>query len=247
MNMPRPVSYHNRTGQVLPENKCELQKQVNKLNTFVSEMDMRINQEKSKVMLFNTARTYDFMPSITIDGINNMEVVEEMKLLGIIFQSNMKWYANTSNLCHNGYGRLWMLRNLKKHGAGINDLLDVYIKQCRCVLELAAPVWSGGITEAESNQIERVQKAAFSIILGKNYISYRQAMNQLRMQTLKERRRVLCLNFARKSEEHEKFQNWFEPNDDPTTTNTYKPVTFRTKRYKNSPLPYLTSLLNGAQ
>ena len=40
-------------------------------------------------MLFNTSRTYDFMPEISIDGVHNLEVVEEMKLLGVIFQSNM--------------------------------------------------------------------------------------------------------------------------------------------------------------
>ena len=35
---------------------------------------------------------------------------------------------------------------------GIKDLLDVYTKQCRCVLELATPVWGTGLTVAESKQ-----------------------------------------------------------------------------------------------
>ena len=71
------------------------------------------------------------------DGVNYLEVVEELKLLGIIFQSNMRWHANSANLCKTGYARLWMLRNLKKHGAGRTDLLDVYMKQVRSTLELA--------------------------------------------------------------------------------------------------------------
>ena len=134
-------------------------------------------------------------------------------------------------------------QNLKKHGAGIKDLLDVYIKQCRCVLELAAPVWSAGITVAKSKQIERVQKAAFSIILGNSYVSYEQALAELKMDTLEERRKSLCIKFAKTSQKHPKFSNWFELSDDPIQ-NKFKPVTYRTKRYKNSPLPYLTSLLN---
>ena len=125
----------------------------------------------------------------------------------------MKWYANTSNLCRNGYGRLWMLRNLKKYGACTNDLLDIYIKQCRCVLELVAPVWSPGLTEVESKQIERVQKTAFSIILGRKYTSYSQALTDLKMVTLKERRLNLCISFGIKSQKHEKFQSWFECSD----------------------------------
>ena len=61
-----------------------------------------------------------------------------------------------------------MLRHLKALGASISDLLDVYEKQIRCVLEFATAVWTPGLTQDEVNQIERVQKAAFSIILKRN-------------------------------------------------------------------------------
>ena len=137
----------------------------------------------------------------------------------------------------------WMLRNLKKYGACKDDLLDVYIKQCRCVLELAAPVWSAGITESESKQLERVQKAAFAIILGWKYATYSQALADLKMESLEVRRKALCASFVKKSQKHEKFQNWFQESDQLTET-TFQPVPYRTKRYKTSPLPYLTSLLN---
>ena len=88
-NLPRPVSYHDRTGHCLPESKSVIQKQVDKLKIFVDQMDMKINQEKSKVMLFNTSRTYDFMRKITIDGENHLEVVEEMELYSRIIWNGM--------------------------------------------------------------------------------------------------------------------------------------------------------------
>ena len=185
---PRPLSYRCRTGHFLPESESALHDQVKKLNKYVQEYEMKINQSKSKVILFNTSRKFDFMPEISFDGKNNLEVVEEIKLLGIIFQSNMRWKSNTANLCRNGYARLWMLRNLKKYGAGRADLLDVYAKQVRCAVELAVPVWNAGITIAESNQLERVQKAAFHIILGASYISYSNALLELKMETLRDRR-----------------------------------------------------------
>ena len=183
------------------------------------------------------------MPEISFDGKTNLEVVEEIRLLGIFFQSNMRWKANTANLCKTGYARLWMLRNLKKHGAGRSDLLDVYCKQVRCAVELAVPVWNAGITVAESNQLERVQKAAFHIILGASYNSYSKALLELKMETLKDRRSKISLSFARKAQKHEKFQYWFQLNEQPTESK-FKPVPCRTKRYKNSPIPYLTQLLN---
>ena len=57
---------------------------------------MKIKESKSKVILFNTSRKYDFMPEISFGGVKYLEVVEELKLLGIIFQSNMRWHANTA-------------------------------------------------------------------------------------------------------------------------------------------------------
>lgn len=242
-NVPRPVAYHDRTGHHLPDCESEIHEQVEKLKIFVQDHEMIINEDKSKVMLFNTSRVYDFMPKVTFDESSYLEVVEEMKLLGIIIQSNMKWYSNTQNLCKKGYTRLWMLRNLKKHGACQADLLDVYIKQCRCMLELAVPVWNPAISKSEISQIERVQKTALAVILGKNYNSYEEALDVLKLSSLEDRRLEICKTFARKSQQHEKFQNWYTYSDEPSVE-TFKPVPYRTLRYKKSPLPYLTDLLN---
>ena len=49
---------------------------------------------------------------------------------------------------------------MRRLGANRRDLIDVYYKQCRSVLELAAPAWTPGLTKSEINQLERVQKAA---------------------------------------------------------------------------------------
>ena len=67
-NVPRPVAYHDRTGHYLPDCESEIHEQVEKLKIFVQDHEMIINQEKSKVMLFNTSRMYDFMPRVTFDG-----------------------------------------------------------------------------------------------------------------------------------------------------------------------------------
>ena len=51
-----------------------------------------------------------------------------------------------------------MLERLKKLGANQTEMVDVYNKQVRCVMELAVAVWTPGLTKEESYQIERVQK-----------------------------------------------------------------------------------------
>ena len=55
-------------------------------------------------------------------------------------------------------------------GASRATLLDVYIKQVRSVVEYAAVVWNGGIILDNVAQLERVQRSAFSVILGKQYL-----------------------------------------------------------------------------
>ena len=127
-------------------------------------------------------------------------------------------------------------------GANIPEMLDVYQKQ-------AVPVWEPGLTQLESKQIERVQKAAFYIILGEKYTSYSNAVAVLDCDLLSDRRLKLCLTFARKCFKHPKYQNWFCPNP-PETTKTrakktvLKMVNTRTDRYEDSPIPYLTKILD---
>ena len=143
-----------------------------------------------------------------------------------------------------------MLRRLRLLGASTEEMMDVYNKQVRCILELAVAVWEPGLSQCEDKQIERVQKTAFCIILGDNYINYKDALRHLQCETVKNRRTKLCLTFAKKSLKHPKYQNWVVPNISEVQPKTrsektsFKPVTTRTDRYFLSPLPHLTRLLN---
>ena len=135
-----------------------------------------------------------------------LEVLEELKILGAIVSTDMTWHSNTKYICCKGYARMWMLRNLKRLGADTEELVDVYYKQCRSVLELAVPAWNPALTNSEANQIERIQKTACAIILGEKYSSYKTALKILNMKTLKMRRSELCLTFANKSFKSDNFQ-----------------------------------------
>ena len=52
----------------------------------------------------------------------NLDVLEEFRLLGINFMSNMSCLKK-------GLSCLWMLRRLKKFGASQSEMIDVYFKQ----------------------------------------------------------------------------------------------------------------------
>ena len=144
---------------------------------------------------------------------------------------------------------------MKKLGVGNNELIDVYNKQCRSVMELAVPAWAPGLTGKEVKQLERVQKSALAIILGDSYKSYKQALEKLEVESLESRREKLCLTFGKRALKSEKFNKLFSYTDqsEPKINTRYaktkpiytlRPVTTKTKRYRRSPIPYLTNLLN---
>ena len=148
------------------------------------------------------------------------------------------------------------LRRLRGLGATEVEMLDVYMKQVRSVLELAVPVWQPALTQQEARQIERVQRCALYIILGDQYLSYENALETLECQNLDERRKKLCENFAKKSLKNPRYKTWFCANNAPPpsintrqeatrTPTMFNPVETRTDRFKKSPIPYLTDLLNN--
>ena len=110
-------------------------------------------------------------------------------------------------------------------------------------------MWHAGLTLENKATIERVQKSALAIILGKGYISYDNALSTLKLEKLCVRRDKLCLKFARKSLASKKYCTWFVPDEKIQNTRrknkTVKPALTRTTRFQKSALPYLTSILNN--
>ena len=145
--------------------------------------------------------------------------------------------------------KLWIFRRLKKLGADQEDLIDVYIKQVRSLLEYAVPVWHPSLTGEDRLELERIQKSAFCIILGDQYRSYNSSLKTLQMDTLYSRRTKLCKKFARKAAKNVKFSQWFKPSKilpfSRRKRSKYHEVYSRTVRYQKSPISFLTNTLNA--
>ena len=72
------------------------------------------------------------------------------------------------------------------------DLVQIYTLYVRSILEFNSWVWHFNITQAENNDIERVQKIACKVILKENHTSYSDALGQLGLQTQTSARRQHC-------------------------------------------------------
>ena len=59
---------------------------------------MKINSKKSQVILFNPKkRKIDFLPTIKLRG-ENKEVVEKMRLVGLVVNEDLTWKDNTDSI-----------------------------------------------------------------------------------------------------------------------------------------------------
>ena len=208
---------------------------------------MMVNFKKTKMMLFNPGTVRDFQPKFSLKK-NEIDLVEETKLLGVVIRSDLSWSANTEYIVSRATKKLWFLRRLRVLEANEEDLIDVYMKQIRSILEFAVHVWHSSLTGEDRADIERVQKCALQIILGSNYLSYTPALKDLGLETLFRRRQKLCLTFAKKSYKNPKFNKWFKLNLRITVTrqpgSKLVSVYSRTKRFEESPISYITELLN---
>ena len=75
------------------------------------------------------------------------------------------------------YKRLWIVKRLKQKGANLEDLLDIYEKQVRSVLEFGVSVWNSNLTQQGVSDIKHVQKSFFHIVLDSDYTDSGVALN----------------------------------------------------------------------
>ena len=242
----KPLKYHERTGHVLPAENNLLQHYIRDTENFIAENKLQLNKKKTKIMSFTKSRKLDFPPEVKFSDGTKIECITHTKLVGVVVSEDLRWYKNTEYICQKARKKLWILRRLAALGFNKNTLYDVYTKEVRSILELAVPVWHSGLTLKQSQDIERIQKIAFRIILGSDYLSYQLACLQMSAQTLQSRRLKLCLKFSMKNLKSENCL--FEKIDRNVKTrkqDLVKEFKTNTTRYQNSSLPFLARLINS--
>ena len=141
-----------------------------------------------------------------------------------------------------------ILHKLVSFNVKRQDLKELYFLYIRSTLEYNCQVWHYSLTEEERINIERVQKVACRLILQSEYLDYTHARKILQLETLENRRKMLCLKFAKKSSKHPKASDLF-PLNSPHGYNTRKTEKFlvqpaKTERLKNSAVPQMQRALN---
>ena len=207
---------------------------------------MQINEKKSKNLVFNFTKDFQFSTDIKLKN-EKIETINKTKLLGAIITSDLKWHENTKFIVKKANKRMIMLHKFAKFTNNKSHLIHIFKSQVRGILEYCSTVWHSSLTEADCSDIERVQKAALRLIMGKDYQGYKQALKHMNLDSLKERRVKMALTFAKKSLKLDKFSNFFPLNKAKHSMIKRNPDKFvvngaYTERYRRSSVPSLKKI-----
>ena len=226
------------------ENLCELE-------NWTTSNIMRLNEAKTKYILFNRIRT-PFTTRLTVNG-QWLERKQYLKLLGVWLQEDGGWEKNTQELCKKAYMRLGMLTKLRYAGVNTEDLIIIYKLHIRSCLEYNAVSFHSSLSSQQAAALERCQSVCLKVILQDNYVSYEAALEMTGLEILADRRLKRCLDFSKKCLQHPINKRMFPLN--PNLNNQqnirdrekYK-VNFAHKNiYQNSTIPFCQRLLNNEE
>ncbi len=142
------------------------------------------------------------------------------------------------------------LHRAAKFTSNVRDLKQIYMLQIRSKLEQSAVVWHSSLTRKNISDLERVQKSALKIILKDRYVSYKNALNVIGIDSLEQRREKLCLKFAKACVKHEKLSELFPKNKKEHLMSKRGEELFlvkmaKTERFKKSSIISMQKLLNN--
>ena len=142
-----------------------------------------------------------------------------------------------------------ILRKAANFKASVSDLKLIYTSFIRSVVEQSSNVWNCSLTQQNIDDLERIQRTALKIILRQKYKNYDNALKIMDLETLKDRRDLLNLKFAKLSVNNEKMKDYFQPKIKFHTMKTrsgdkYEVYKANGERYKNSPIIHMQRILN---
>ncbi len=124
---------------------CALQQTLNELGIWVKEHKMKLNSKQCKVLRVTHIKQIPAWPSLSINQ-NILKTRNSVKLLGVTSQSDLRWDGQVDHLLSSANRKLFSLRRLNKFGVRDQELVIIYTRYVRPVLEYAVPVWHRSLT-----------------------------------------------------------------------------------------------------
>ncbi len=226
-----------------------LQDDLNEFTEWAADNNLKLNPSKCQAIQVNFSRPPLPQRNFKI-GTEPLTYVSEAKVLGLWLQNNLKWNVQVDKMLTKANSRLFLLRTLKRFGFSPEELRVAYGGYIRPILEYADVVWHSSLTAKQRNDIEAIHRRACRTILGRQYLSYDDALELCNFDTLSDRREDHCRRFAEGLSQINRTSGLIPPTRGEchgrALRNSKKFLTprARTERFKNSPVPFFITLLN---
>ena len=132
------------------------QEYLNDITNWTNKKIMKINTNKTKLMIFNYTQNHQFTTRITMED-EQIEIVENTKLLGTHITNDLTWDLNTKHIVNKSNARMQLLRKIASFGASREDMIHIYKLFVKSALEHSSSVWHKSLTSENVNNLETVQ------------------------------------------------------------------------------------------
>ena len=195
-------------GQIIPNTSLKSQKYIEDINAWTKNQQMLISEKKTKSMIFNFTKNYQFHTRMKLND-QNIEIVKKMKILGTIFTDNFSWDENCASIIKKVNARMQLLHKVWSFGSNYKEMVHLWKVYCLSILEQSCVVWGGSLTKENINDLERVQKTFCKLVMEEDYTNYKNALTVLGLFDLEIRRKKLTLDFAKRSLADNKLRDLF--------------------------------------
>ena len=234
------------TSESIPPNGgSSLQENLNHISEWSRINSFQIHPEKCKELIISFKKQPTQFDEMEIEG-QIIERVQSGKILGVTLRDDRLWTDHVNIITRKASKRLYLLRQLKRAGIDILDLVNIYYSCIRSTLEYACQVFHSSLPKFLSEEIERIQKRAMRIIFPG--ISYSSALAESGLLSLHERREFLSnklFNDIVISSKH-KLKSLLPPKsscytEHLRTRRTFELPEIHTNRFRNSFIMYYAS------
>ena len=131
---------------VIPAQNLKTQDHLEKISDWTRRKQMKLNIQKTKNIIFNYSKNFQFSTDLKLEGDFN-ETVSETKLLGTIITNDLNWNRNTQSIVRQSNKRMSFLHKASKFTSNSNDLKKIYMLQVRSKLEQSAVLWHASLSK----------------------------------------------------------------------------------------------------
>ncbi|KAK1796865.1 hypothetical protein P4O66_000953 [Electrophorus voltai] len=150
-------------GLINKDNESAYREEVQELVSWCKVNNLYLNVDKTKEMVVDFRRARRDHSPLAING-SSVEIVKNIKFLGVHIAENLTWTLNTSSITKRAQQHLYFLRKLREAQLPSPILNTFYRGTVESILSSCIITWFGNCTAFDHKTLQRIVRTAEKII-----------------------------------------------------------------------------------